>query len=96
MKKATETPYASSTTTLHGEQKEKQKDVNTIHRQSRNMLANSLVVIGHSWYQDSKRRGKEPVLKKQTDRDAASKILPLVTESRNPVFDHPVPLKEES
>ena len=37
------------TTTLHEEKKETQKYVNTIHRQSRILLENSLVVIGLSW-----------------------------------------------
>ena len=39
-----------------------QKDVNTIHRQLRNMLVDSLAVIGLSWGLDRKRNGKEPSL----------------------------------
>ena len=45
------------TTTLFGEQKEMQKDVNTIHRQLRIILVNSLTVIGLSWGLDHKRNG---------------------------------------
>ena len=42
-------------TTLYGMQKETQNNVNTIHRQLRNMLANFLAVIGLSWGLDQKR-----------------------------------------
>ena len=53
--------------TLHGEQKETQKDVNAIHRQLRIMLANSLAVVGLSWGLDRKRNGTEPILINQTE-----------------------------
>ena len=55
------------TTTFHGEKWEKQKDVNTIHRQLRNMLANSLAVTGLSWGLDQKRIGTEPTPTNPTD-----------------------------
>ena len=55
------------TTTLHGEKKEIQKDLNTIHRQLRNMLVNSLAVIGLSWNLDQKRNGTEPTPTNPTD-----------------------------
>ena len=47
--------------------KERQKDVNKIHRQLRLMLANSLTVIGLSWGLDQKRNGTEPLLTNLTD-----------------------------
>ena len=46
-------------TTLCGMQKETQNNVNTIHRRLRNMLANSLAVIGLSWSLDQKEKGTE-------------------------------------
>ena len=55
------------TTTLHGENKEIQKDVNTIHRQLRNMLVDSRAVLGLSWGSDQKRNGTEPTPTKPTD-----------------------------
>ena len=48
-------------------EKEIQKDVNTIHRQLRIMLANSLAVIGLSWGLDQTRNGTEPTLTNPTD-----------------------------
>ena len=56
------------TTTLHGEKKETQKDVNATHRQLQNMLENSLAVIGLSWSLDQKRNGTEPAQINPTDR----------------------------
>ena len=53
------------TMTLQG--KEIQKDVNTIHRQLRTMLADSLAVIGLSWGLDQKRNGTEPAPTNPTD-----------------------------
>ena len=47
------------TTTLNGKQKETKNNVNTIHRQLRNMLVNSLAVTGLSWSLDQKRSGAE-------------------------------------
>ena len=55
------------TTTLNGKQKETKKDVNTIHRQLRINLANSLAVIGLSWGLDQKRSGAEPAPTQPTD-----------------------------
>ena len=43
-----------------GKQKETKNNVNTIHRQLRMMLANSLAVIGLSRALDQKRNGTEP------------------------------------
>ena len=54
-------------TTLNGEQKETQKDVNTIHRQLRIMLADSLAVIGLYWGLDQKKSGTELTLTDLTD-----------------------------
>ena len=54
--------------TLHGKKKETKKDVNTIHRQVRIMLANSFAVIGLSWGLDQKRKGTEPTLTNPTDQ----------------------------
>ena len=48
-------------------EKETQKDVNTIHRQLRITLANSLAVVGLSWSLDQKRNGAEPTLTNPTD-----------------------------
>ena len=55
------------TTTLHGEKKEIQKDVNASHRQLRNMLGNSLAVLRLSWGLDQKRSGTEPTRTNPTD-----------------------------
>ena len=55
------------TTTLNGEQKETQKDVNTIHRHLRIVLVNSLAVIGLSWGLDQKRNVTELTLANPTD-----------------------------
>ena len=55
------------TTTLRGEQKETQKDVNTIHRQLQIVPANSLAVIGLYWGLDQKRNGTELTLTNSTD-----------------------------
>ena len=43
------------------------KDVNTMYRQLRNMLANSLAVSGLSWGLDHKKNATEPTLTNQTD-----------------------------
>ena len=84
-------------TTLHGERKEIQKDVNTIHRQLRNMLANSLAVIGLSWCLDQKRNGPEPTPTNQTDiRTKLQGTWWWI--SQIPVtryFGHPAPLRGE-
>ena len=53
--------------TLHDKKKETKKDVNTIHRQLRIMLENSLAVIGLSWGLDQKRNGTELTLTDLTD-----------------------------
>ena len=50
-----------------GRKKEIQKDVNTIHRQVRNMLVDSRAVIGLSWGLDQKRKGTEPAPTNSTD-----------------------------
>ena len=55
------------TTTLRGEEKEIQKDVNTIHRQLRNMLVDSRAVMGLSWGLEQKRNGTEPTPSNPTD-----------------------------
>ena len=44
------------TATLQEEEKERQKDVNTIHRQLRIMLINSVAVIGLSWEPGSEKK----------------------------------------
>ena len=43
------------------------KDVNTIHRQLRNMLVSSRAVIGLSWGLDQKRNGTELTMANQMD-----------------------------
>ena len=43
------------------------KDVDTIHGQLRNMLVNSLAVIGLSWGLHQKRKGTEPTPTNPTD-----------------------------
>ena len=55
------------TTTLNGGQKETKKYVNTMHRQLRVMLVNSLEIIGLSWGLDQKRNGTELTLTNPTD-----------------------------
>ena len=55
------------TTTFHAEEKEIQKDVNTIHRQLRNMLVKSRAVIGPSWGLNQKRNGAELTPTNPTD-----------------------------
>ena len=59
--------FMSMLTTMHGMDKETKKDVNTIHGQLRNMLVNSLAVIGLSCGLEQKRNGKEPTPKNQMD-----------------------------
>ena len=74
------------------------KDVNTIHRQLRIILANSLAVIGLSWGLDQKRNGTEPTLTNPVDRGTKQQRT-WWWISQNPVtryFVPPVPLKEES
>ena len=46
-------------TTLFGMQKETKNNLYTNHRQLRNMLANSLAVIGLSWNLNQKKNGTE-------------------------------------
>ena len=53
--------------TLHGKQEDMQNDVNTIHRQLRNMLVDSRAVIGLSPGLDQKRNGAEPIPTNPTD-----------------------------
>ena len=48
-------------------QEEIEKDVNTIHRQLRNMLVDSRAVIGLSRGLDQKRNGTEPIPTNPTD-----------------------------
>ena len=55
------------TMTLNVEQEELQKDVNTIHRQLRVLLVNSLAVIGFSRSLDQKRNNTELTLADPTD-----------------------------
>ena len=47
--------------------KEIQKDLNTIHKQMRKKLVNSLAVIGLSWNLAQKRNGTEPTPTNPTD-----------------------------
>ena len=53
--------------TFNVEQKDIQKDVNTIHRQLRIMLVVSLAVIGLPWGSDQKRNSTELTLADPTD-----------------------------
>ena len=55
------------TMTLHGEKTETQKHVFRILLKLRSRLANSLVVVGHSWDMDQKRNGTGPTLINQTE-----------------------------
>ena len=47
--------------------KEMHKDVNTVHRQLRNMLVDSHAVIGLCWGLEQKRNGAEPTPTNPTD-----------------------------
>ena len=76
-------------------QKETNNNVNTIHRQLLNMLANSLAVIGLSWGLDHKKNGAERTLTNQMDpgdRMAQEISLDLVIR----YFVPPAPLREEN
>ena len=55
------------TNKLFGMQKATKNNVNTNHRQLRNMLPNFLAVIGLSWGLDHKKNGTEPKLKNQME-----------------------------
>ena len=59
--------FISMCNDIEWEQKETKKDVNTIQRQLRITLANSLAVIGLSWGLDQKRNGLEPTPTTPTD-----------------------------
>ena len=52
---------------INGKQSETKKDLNTIRRQLRIVLANSLGVIGLAWGLDQKRSGTELTLTNPTD-----------------------------
>ena len=56
-------------TTLYGENKETQKNVNTLHRQLRIMLADSGTDIGQLWDLDQRRNGAELILKNQMETE---------------------------
>ena len=73
-------------------------DVNTIHRQLRMMLANSLAVIGLSWGLDQKRSGTEPTLINETDPgiEWQKKWCWLSLDPVIQYFVPPVPLREEN
>ena len=65
-----------------------QKEVNTMHRQLRNMLVNSRAVIGLSWGLDQKRNGTEPTPIKPDgswDRMAEDMMMNF-SESGHPIF----------
>ena len=76
------------TTTLHGEKKEIQKDLNTIHRQFRKNLADSLAVIGPSWNLAQKRNGTEPTPTNPTDPgiEWQKKMMLNFSDSDYPIF----------
>ena len=86
------------TTTLHGEKKEMQKDVNTIHIQTRNMLVNSLAVIGLSRGLDQKRNVTELALTNPTDPGPELQRIWWLTSQISAIqyFVPPVPLREEN
>ena len=54
-------------TTLYGGKTETHKGVNTIHRDLRSVLVDSLVVVGISWDLDQKRNGTELSLMNPTE-----------------------------
>ena len=65
-----------------------QKDVNTIHRQLRNMLVDSRMVIGLSRGLDEKRNGKEPIPTNPTDPGTkiAENMVKNFKDSGHPIF----------
>ena len=65
-----------------------QKGVNTIHRQLRIMLANSLAVIGLSWGLDQKRSGTESPLTDLTDHriQSVENMMANFSGSGHPIF----------
>ena len=80
------------------EQKEAEKDVNTIHRQLPIMLADSLAVTGLSWGVDQKRNSTELTLTNPTDHGIHLKRISWQI-SQDPVIQYfvlPVPLREEN
>ena len=74
--------------TLHGEKKETQKDVNTIHRQLRIMLADSCWDVGHFWDLDQKRNGTETYSDKPDGSwdKTAEKMMVNFSESGHPIL----------
>ena len=69
-------------------QKETRHNVNTIHRQLRHVLVNSLAVIGLSWGLDQKKNGAEPYTDKPDgswDR-TAEEIMLNFSGSGHPIF----------
>ena len=76
------------TRTLHWKQEEIQRDVNTIHRQLRNMLVDSRALIGLSPGLDQKRNGTEPIPTNPTDpvTKIAENILKKFSDSSHPIF----------
>ena len=68
-------------TTLYAMQEEIKNNVNTIHRQLRNTLANSLAVIGLSWGPHQMKKGTEPVLTNQ-----AEEMMENLSRSGHPIF----------
>ena len=68
--------------------KETKKDVNTIHRRLRIILANSLAVIGLSWGPEQKRNRTDPTLTKPDGSwdQTAEKMLANFSGSGPPIF----------
>ena len=79
-------------------EKEIKKDVNTIHRQLRIMLANSIAVIGLSWSLDQKRNGTELTLTNPTDHgiNLQRTWWQISQDLVIQYFVPPVPLREEN
>ena len=79
-------------------QKETKNNVNKIHKQLRNMLANSLAVIGLSWRLDQKKNGTEPTLTNQMDPgiDGPNKCWQFSLDRVIRYFMPPVPVREEN
>ena len=75
-------------TTLNGMQKETKNNVNTIHRQLLNMLANSLAVIGLSWGLDHKKNCAERTLTNQMDPGdrMTQETMANFSRSGHPIF----------
>ena len=101
MNRSTSKTWSSScqcTTTLNGKQTETQNNVNTIHRQLRIMLENSLAVIGLSWGLDQKKSGVEPTLTNQMDHgiEWQKKWWQISLDLVIQCFVLPVPWREEN